>query len=136
MIQRIQTLWLLLAAACAFLTFKFSFYSGTAASNNTQLFLNASTNMLLTVLTAILGLGSLVIIFLYKQRKIQLRSTLAAILIAILILVIDFSLTKKFSSGTYSLTAVFSFVSPVLLILAARGIWKDEKLVKSLDRLR
>jgi len=34
------------------------------------------------------------------------------------------------------LTAIFAIVVPILLILAMRGIRKDEKLVKSLDRLR
>ena len=29
MLQRIQTIWLLLASVCAFLGFKFAFYSGT-----------------------------------------------------------------------------------------------------------
>jgi hypothetical protein len=35
-----------------------------------------------------------------------------------------------------SLTAVLAFAPPILLILAANGIRKDEKLIKSLDRLR
>jgi hypothetical protein len=51
-------------------------------------------------------------------------------------IVIYFSQLKKFTSGNISLTAVLAFAVPVLLLLAARGIWKDEKLMKSLDRLR
>jgi hypothetical protein len=35
-----------------------------------------------------------------------------------------------------SLTSVFALAIPVFLVLAINGMWKDEKLVKSLDRLR
>jgi len=35
-----------------------------------------------------------------------------------------------------SLTSVFSLAIPVFFILGINGMWKDEKLVKSLDRLR
>jgi hypothetical protein len=43
---------------------------------------------------------------------------------------------KKFTSGNMALTSVFALAIPVFLLLAISGIWKDEKLVKSLDRLR
>lgn len=62
--------------------------------------------------------------------------TLAAAGLSIINLIIYYMETKKFESGTYSLTAILSLAIPVLLVLAARGIWKDEKLVKSVDRLR
>jgi hypothetical protein len=42
----------------------------------------------------------------------------------------------KFTTGTYSLTSLLYLAVPVCLFLAARGIRKDDKLVKSLDRLR
>ena len=49
-----------------------------------------------------------------------------------------FMQTKKFApgQGNFSLSAIFALVIPILLIVAMRGIRKDEKLVKSLDRLR
>jgi hypothetical protein len=34
------------------------------------------------------------------------------------------------------LTSLLAFAIPVFLVFAARGIWKDEQLVKSVDRLR
>ena len=139
MIQRMQSLWLLAAAICAALTFKFSFYSGnTPDKNNLPKFENlvASSNFLLLIFTAVLVAGCLIIIFLYKDRKLQLQLSIAALILSIINLVIYFRQLKDFSSGNISLTAVLSFAIPVLLILAARGIRKDEKLVKSLDRLR
>ncbi len=139
MIQRMQSLWLLAAALCAAFTYKFSFYSGNIIDkNNVSRFDNlvASSNFLLLIFTALLVAGSLIILFLYKDRKIQLRLTIVATILSFINLVIYFRQLKDFTSGNISLTAVLSFVIPVFLILAARGIWKDEKLVKSLDRLR
>ncbi len=139
MIQRIQSLWLLAATACAALTFKFTFYSGNKpGKDNMPAFenLTASSNMFLLILTAILVTSCLIIIFLYRERKKQLRFTVLAILLSIINLVLYFSQLKKFTDGNISLTAVLAFAIPVLLFFAARGIWKDEKLVKSLDRLR
>lgn len=138
MIQRIQTIWLLLASACAFLTYKFSFYTGDKIIDNKlqRVILNASADMLLTVLTGILGLGIFITIFLFKKRKVQFRITIAALLLSILNIVIYFTRIKEFTAGTISLTCVFIFAIPILLAFAARGIWKDEKLVRSLDRLR
>lgn len=139
MIQRIQSLWLLAAATCAVLTYKFPFYSGNKIGDaNMQAFkkLVASSNFLLLIASAVLAGGCLVIIFLYKNRKQQLWLTIAAIALSVIDIIIYFSETKKFVSGTYSLSAVLAFAVPVLLILAARGVSSDEKLVKSLDRLR
>jgi hypothetical protein len=37
---------------------------------------------------------------------------------------------------SYNLTSVAAIAIPVFLLMAARAIYKDEKLVKSVDRLR
>lgn len=139
MIQRIQTVWLFLAAICSALTYKFPFYTGnTKAADNTSTFekMIASSNFLLLIFTAGLIAGSVAIIFLYKNRRQQLWLTLAATGLSIINLIIYFSQIKKFESGSISITAILALAIPVLLLIAARGIWKDEKLVKSLDRLR
>lgn len=139
MIQRIQSIWLLAASVCAALSYKFPFYTGnkTAEGNIQELKkLFASTSFLLLIFTAVLVAGCLIIIFLYKDRKQQLWLTIAAAVLSIIDLIIYFSEVKKFTAGTYSLSAVLPLAIPVFLVLAARGIWKDEKLVKSLDRLR
>jgi hypothetical protein len=142
MIQRLQSVWLLLAAAAAFCSLQFSFYSGNliATPNQAKTFaaLNAQSNLLLLILSAGVGIASLISIFLYKNRKIQLRIVLVALLVSILNLVLFFTQTKKFvpNEGSYNLTAIFAIMVPVFLFFAIRGIRRDEKLVKSLDRLR
>jgi uncharacterized membrane protein len=139
MIQRIQTLFLLTAALCAALTYKFSFYSGNKIDKDAKPVFEkivASSDFILLITTAVLVAGCLYLIFIYKNRKQQMWLTLAASGVSIINLVIYYMETKKFESGTYSLTAILSLAIPVLLVLAARGIWKDEKLVKSVDRLR
>jgi len=141
MIQRLQSVWLLLAAAAAFCSLQFSFYSGNMiAANQAKSFavLNAQSNLLLLILSAGAGIASLISIFLYKNRKTQLRIVLVTLLVSVINLVLFFTQTKKFvpGEGSYNLTAIFAIVVPVFLILAMRGIKKDEKLVKSLDRLR
>lgn len=141
MIQRLQSVWLLLAAAAAFCSLQFSFYSGNMiAANQAKSFtaLNAQSNLLLLILSAGVGIASLISIFLYKNRKTQLRIVLISLLVSIINLLLFFTQTKKFvpGEGNYDLTAIFAIVVPIFLILALRGIKKDEKLVKSLDRLR
>ncbi|THU41011.1 DUF4293 family protein [Niastella caeni] len=141
MIQRLQSVWLLLAAAAAFCSLKFSFYSGNMiAENQSKTFasLTAQSNLLLLILTAGVGIASLIAIFLFKNRKMQLRIVLLTLLVSIINLVIFFTETKKFvaNEGAFDLTAIFAIFIPVLLFFAIRGIRRDEKLVKSLDRLR
>lgn len=139
MIQRIQTLWLLAASICGFATLKLSFYSGNKldATNVKQFVpLNATTNTILMVLTACVAAAALVLIFFYKDRKTQLLVTLAATVLSILNIVLYFTEIKKFVEGNYDITSVLAFLVPLFLLLAARGIYKDEKLIRSVDRLR
>lgn len=139
MIQRIQTVWLFLAVICAALTYKFPFYTGNfIGKDNVQRYLEltASSNYIILILTAGFIAGTTAIIFLYKNRRQQLWLTIAAACLSVINLVIYFYEVKKFSSGNMSLTAILAFALPILLILAATGIRKDEKLIKSLDRLR
>jgi hypothetical protein len=140
MIQRIQTIWLLLAAACAFITIRLSFYSGHKIDDPQKIYtaLNATTNMILLILTVALGIASLVLIFLYKDRKMQMRLTIVALLLSLLNIYLYYNETKKFiaAESSLDLTCVFVFAIPILLFLAFRGIYKDQKLVKSMDRLR
>jgi hypothetical protein len=139
MLQRIQTLWLFLAATSGILSLKFSFFSGNKI-DKTQIktfqYLTASANFLLLILTVAVFIAALITIFLYKNRKLQLRIVIAGILVSLLNIFLYYKETKNFAEGNYDLTALLTIVIPVFFILAARGINKDEKLVKSLDRLR
>jgi hypothetical protein len=141
MIQRIQSVWLLLAGAAAFLTLKLSFYSGNIikeAQPKAFASLVATSNILLTITTVAAGLLALVTIFLYKDRKLQTRLSFVALLLSCINLVLYFVEIRKFvpGEGNYDLTAVIAIIIPVLIVLAIRGIYRDQKLVKSLDRLR
>ena len=135
MIQRIQSVWLLLAAVCSFLTLKFEFYAGTDTAGQ-PLHLTTQSNILLTILASGTGIASLITIFLYKQRKLQIRIASVTFIASAILITLLFLQLKNFTTGTISLWSVFYFAIPVLLILALRGIWKDEKLIKSMDKLR
>jgi glucose uptake protein GlcU len=140
MLQRMQTIWLLLAAACAGLTMKFSFFSGnkitTPGQPATFQSLTATGTIFINICTVTLLVGCLFNIFNYKNRKRQFRSTLGLILLGIINLALYYEETKKFAEGSLGLTAALAIAIPILLFLAARGIRRDQKLVKSLDRLR
>ena len=139
MIQRIQSIWLLLAAIAAALSFRFSFYSGNIAGpDQVKIFksLLATGNIAILVITVGVSVMSLVAIFLYKNRVLQMRLALAAMVLSLLNIVLYYNQTLHFIEGNFDLTALISLAIPVLLVLAVRGIYKDQKLVKSLDRLR
>ena len=139
MIQRLQTVWLFLASVFAFMTFKFPFYSGNIVGKDNQAELKkyiASFDILTLAITILLGLGCFITIFLYKNRNLQLRLTITLLVLSILNLIVYFSRLGKFLTGDLSFAAIFALAIPIFLFLAARGTWKDEKLVKSLDRLR
>ncbi len=140
MIQRIQSIWLLLASICTVLSVKFSFYTGNkldAVTNaKTYVQLNAQSDMLLTILVGFILAASLIAIFLYKDRKKQMLVAGITALVAIINIVIYISETRSFVEGQYAITSTITFLVPIFLLLAARGIWKDEQLVKSADRLR
>lgn len=139
MIQRLQTLWLLLGAFFTALTFKFPFYNGSIMNSNNQVYsakLTAQFNALMLIVTSILMAIIVVDIFLFKNRKQQLRLAILALIISIADIVYCFTKIETFANGELSLSSLFYFVVPVFLFLATRGIWRDRKLIKSLDRLR
>ena len=136
MIQRVQSLWLLFASTCAFLSMKSPFYYiGTNPDLASDQF-NATTSMILLVLTAILGALCLFNIFIFKQRSLQLWLTILAVVISILNIFLYFNYKKEYAGGGLALTSVLVFIIPLFLFFAAQGIYRDQKLVKSMDRLR
>lgn len=142
MLQRIQSVWLLIASALAFLSLKFSFFSGNKMVNDQKQFIHLSgttaENILLLIVSVAVGLAALIAIFLYKDRSVQLRTVIVTIILSLIMVVLYIVEAQKFlvGEGNYDLTSVFVFLIPLFLILAARGIYKDQRLVKSLDRLR
>ncbi len=136
MIQRVQTLWMILAAIAVFLTIKFSFYSGTLVLDNTYHAVMAADNFLLLMLTSALGTGIVINIFLFKHRSIQMRIIIAAILVQCLIIFMYIRETNKFSAGNFNIWSALHLFIILFLILAAKGIYNDSKLIKESNRLR
>jgi hypothetical protein len=136
MIQRIQSVWLLVASAMAFLTLKVSFYSGTFLTDNQYHQLNGTDNILLMTTTIAVGIVALMAIFLYKTRVIQLRLCIIGILLDLLLLFLYLKAKQNFTQGEYAITAALHLVIQLSLAFAARGIRKDDKLIKDSDRLR
>jgi hypothetical protein len=141
MIQRIQSLWLLIAAALGILSLRTSFYSGHRIKDaipKPVVFLTGSYNILLIICTTAFAVLSLVAIFLYKNRKLQMRIGILSLLLSLAAIALYFWQSQSFapSESSYDLTSVIPIAVPVFLILAVRGIYKDEKLVKESNRLR
>jgi drug/metabolite transporter (DMT)-like permease len=140
MLQRRQTLWMLCAAICGVLTFQLPFFSGhhqaDPAKGVTIDYLKASSTPWLVILGVTIIVAILVNIFNYKKRRQQLLVTILLVLLSLLNIVLYWFAHTKYIDGTFSLSALLALAMPVFLILAARGISKDERLVKSADRLR
>ena len=141
MIQRIQTLWLLVAGALGLISLKTSFYSGHRINDvipKPVVFLPGTYNILLIIATTGVAFAALFSIFLYKNRKLQLKITIAALLLSIITLVLYYWQTQSFiaAESSYDLTAIIPASIPFILFISARKIWKDEQLVKSVERLR
>lgn len=131
---------MLFAAICAVLTFRFSFFSGhlqkDPAKGPVLDFLTAASTPWLVIVGVVLTVGILVNIFSYKKRKQQTWITIGLIVVSLLNIVLYWFAHVPYLDGTFSLSALLALAIPVFLILACRGIIKDEKLVKSADRLR
>jgi peptidoglycan/LPS O-acetylase OafA/YrhL len=138
MIQRRQTLWLLLATITAILSFLFPFVTGKEAIKNMQAdkVIDAASDFFLLILTGGSIILSTVTIFLFKDRKMQIRLCLLGLLVSVVIIVRYIMLMNKLTNTTLALYAVLPFIFLASYFLAFRDIRKDEKLVKSLDKLR
>ncbi|HUC79815.1 MAG TPA: DUF4293 domain-containing protein [Flavisolibacter sp.] len=140
MIQRIQTLWLLLAAIFTAITFRFPFYTGDWLKDAvpTSVDLNANSTLAITIVTVLTGALAFAAVFLFSNRKLQLKLAIVGLLFSLALLVLYFLEIQNFASGsgTISLWCIFHFAIAAFYIMAIRGIRDDEKLIKSLDRLR
>ncbi len=157
MIQRIQTIWLLAAALVLLSLFIFPYISfidlvglgkrvfvtGIFSSVNNASVQESST-VLMTVVAAFVAVFPLLIIFLFKNRKLQLLCVYVAIVLVVLLGI------WMYVSGNNMLSAISLSLKPsnigvgffmlpiavILLSMAAKGIKRDELLIKSADRLR
>ena len=122
MLQRIQTIWFFLASICVFLTLKFSTYSGTNKDMVSPYFLKGTENIFLMFVTLAVGILSLVAIFLYTHRKLQLRLAIGAIIVAALLIFLYYREVQTFiGKGAISLPAALHFLALLFLVLSIRG---------------
>ena len=140
MLQRIQSIWLLLAATCSFVSLKITFYAGNiiaeqGATNGVGLY-SEIKGMDNPILTTAVGVVSLISIFLYKNRKQQIKFCVAAFFIEISLLIFYFYLTKTFKEGTIAIGAGIHLLIIIFILLAIAGIRKDNKIIAESDRLR
>lgn len=140
MIQRVQTLYLLLAAAlvaCALLLPVAHFFG-----EGEEVVLRAVEWWPLTVLLGLAAALLLVNIFTFKRRWLQLRLCFSGAVLTlgsqgfIIWYVLKIAADPAVVSWKMALPAVFPLVAFVLVVLAIRGVVNDDRLVKSLDRLR
>jgi succinate-acetate transporter protein len=136
MIQRIQTLWLLLASICAFASIKLPFYFGSLEVPGPTITITPYDHFVLLVFVIATALVALINIFLYSNRSLQIKISVVGVLLGLVNLMHYFLYMRTFKTGGLSLYSIFSLLVPLFFILAIRNIYKDQKLLKSLDRLR
>lgn len=155
MLQRIQSIYLLFAGLVLLALFFFPLAHNVYIDDKPSSIMvtgiyqdvngvkqHTQSFVALSVITGIVALVPLVIIFLYKNRKQQIALCYSAMLV-----LIGYSFwmaqTVKSAAGSITLDThtmgiglFLTSLSIVLIILAKKNIQKDEKLVRSADRLR
>jgi hypothetical protein len=153
MLQRIQTVYLFIASLAIYALFLFPVASvfnhigaqkimvtGAYQSLGNQV-VQTQNFLPLSIATVILGLLPLVLIFLYKNRNRQQVLIYGCIVI---VLAHSYWLTQTVQNTSetvlkisdYGIGAGLPSVVILFLVLAAKAVGRDEKLVKSADRLR
>ena len=142
MIQRIQTLWLLLAAGASSLMFRLPLWEYRRTEDAAPTSYLAPESLLLLSLITLSVLISIGSVFLFRNRPLQKKLCLGGTLISAGVLALEVvqveGLRKALSpvSGLWQFGALMPMLMMVCFILAFIGIRKDEALIKSLDRLR
>lgn len=148
--QRKQILWLLLSGLIALLTFFIPYGVQSITDSTTQvtneLDLSARTSLIIGILTSLIALSSFGCIFLYKNRSLQMKLIWPIIALCIgcaVYIFYDTNLSheqKRLVIGLLGDKLYLGILVPIasmaLLILAFMGIRADERLIKSMDRLR
>lgn len=149
MIQRIQTVFLLLIAGLMLAILFFPL--GCIVSPHDPLMIDVRgihgpdgslvSEWALYILPVCSALLSIVSIFLYKRRKLQINICYLTIFSMVMFYV--FFLMYTWTPGQsyahdirFYVTILFPAIGIILEFFAIRGIKKDEKLIRSLDRLR
>jgi hypothetical protein len=143
MIQRIQSLWLLLSALIILSLSRLSIFTGTSGDGTVHTLMTAE-RLHLMILAIFLIILPLITIFLFKNRVAQKKIIWIHILLNLL-MILFFYLAKDafmdklpmgFTSSRYGLGVAIPAISIVFDVLAYQGIRADEKLIKSADKFR
>ena len=145
MIQRIQTIFYLLAAVAFITMFYLPFASSDVAAGamfQDKLY-TVEDHLLLGGLCLFGSIMAVAAIFLFKNRPLQLRLGYALIVFSILIVIAAIMLfinDSQTMSEQVQISEQIGLGMPILAIifavLANRFVKKDENLVRSMDRLR
>jgi hypothetical protein len=133
MIQRIQTIWLLIASAAAFSILKFPFYY-TPEPNALEI--NGAGQYSTLITLAFSACLSFISIFLYGNRMLQLKVTLVNFMLSGLIGYFIYTIVIAHPGGGFTLASAGLFLIPILQLIACYKIYQDDKMVKSADRIR
>lgn len=149
MIQRIQSIWLLIASVLSGLLM-IDWYTGYVYKADVPHGLGSIVNYLRitdhfpSLLIAVVMIAlPLVAIFFFKNRKRQRSLSWMGILACIAFIAVSLMHIENFKNtspmprnGSYQAGIVVPVVAIVFLYMAINGIKHDEKLVRSADRLR
>jgi hypothetical protein len=151
MLQRIQSFYLLVSLllyGILFFTPLFYVQSNADAYTIYSYKINPGQNTLkinitpIALLIGIMALVLLISIFLYKNRKFQIRILQFNLVLTIISLfaigkfLYSFSTLSSDAHIRLTLSISIPFIASILQYLAIRGIRKDQALVDSLNRLR
>lgn len=151
MIQRIQSLYLLLASLLSGMLFILPLGVFHLKGGNDLMYLHGGiyssseimySFFLFSVFIGCTGLMSFITIFLFKNRSIQMRLCTYSMLANFLVFASIYFLWFKYNgviiseSAAMYITSVFPLIAIILLFLAYKAIKKDDDLVKSVDRIR
>jgi len=142
MIQRIQTVFLLLATlvSASLLYFPLFELPAMAPDPAPREFMITSSALLL-ILNAAIGVFSFVVIFLFKNRSLQLKACRLVLILIFIMIGLLFYTSDTLSNGLdqkviFKIGTYLPLLQVIFVFLAHRGIKKDDELVRSADRLR
>lgn len=154
MIQRIQSVYLFIAALLSAGYFFFPFSVKVFSSEQGEVIYkllvhgmlkpdgSIQSNFLLLALTIQLMVMLLLAIFMYKNRKMQIKICWMAVIPCLAIITADYFLSDSMGKETgiknpvYMLASYIPVFQFVLLRLAIKSIQRDEELIRSADRIR
>ncbi len=152
MIQRIQTLYLLavtLLMGVATFTPIAYFVAGSEEYLLHAFALKSATSshptIYMGIIIALSAIVPFITIFLYKNRLLQIRLCAVELVLlvgSVVFMAIYYYLGQRFFSDIafhaqgFRIAIIFPLLSLILDYLALRAIFRDEMLVKSLDRIR